>query len=67
MFLIIVLFFVLALAFVVLKRLMTISDRVANLHGDLKKNQMKLDIELQKLQQQQVQEENSQNDEEKNT
>jgi predicted Holliday junction resolvase-like endonuclease len=52
--LIIVLFFALGLASVILKRLANISARIADLHGDLKKNEMKMDMELQKLQSQQV-------------
>jgi hypothetical protein len=37
-----------------MKRLANISARIADLHSDLKKNEVKLDIELQKMQSQQA-------------
>jgi hypothetical protein len=52
--LIVVLFFALGLASLVMKRLANISARIADLQGDLKRNEMKLDIELQKMQSQQA-------------
>ena len=52
--LIVVLFFALGLASLIMKRLANISARIADLHGDLKKNEVKMDIELQKLQSQQA-------------
>jgi predicted Holliday junction resolvase-like endonuclease len=52
--LIVILFFALGLASLIMKRLANISARIADLHGDLKRNEMKLDTELQKLQNQQT-------------
>jgi hypothetical protein len=52
--LIVVLFFALGLASLVMKRLANISSRIADLHSDLKKNELKMDLELKKLQSQQT-------------
>lgn len=53
--LIVLLFFALGLAAAILKRLMSISDRIATLQGDLKKNELKVDLQLKKLQEQSTQ------------
>ena len=55
--LIVVLFFALGLASIVMKRLANISARIADLHSDMKRNELKMDLELQKLQSQQAIEE----------
>ena len=63
--LIVLLFFALGLAAAIMKRLMSISDRIATLQGDLKKNEMKIDLQLQKLQEQSTPEQSTQDLEEK--
>ncbi len=55
--LIVVLFFALGLASLVMKRLANISARISDLHSDMKNNELKVDLELQKLQSQQTVEE----------
>lgn len=48
----VVLFLALGLASIVMKRLANISARIADLHSDMKRNELKMDLELQKLQSQ---------------
>ncbi len=55
--LIVVFFFALGLASIVMKRLANISARIADLHSDMKRNELKMDLELQKIQSQQALEE----------
>ena len=51
--LIVVMFFAMGLAAVLLRRMMSISERIGELHNDIKKNQVQLDSQLKVLEAQQ--------------
>ena len=52
--LIVLLFFALGIAAAVLRRLSALSERIAGLQGEMKKNELKMELQLQKLQEQQA-------------
>lgn len=67
--LIVLMFLALGLAAVLMRRMMGISEKIADLHNDMKKSQVRLDAQLQVMEDKQKELENSQrNDvEEKNS
>jgi len=67
--LIVLMFLALGLAAVLMRRMMGISEKIADLHNDMKKSQVQLDAQMQVIEEKQTKLENSQrNDvEEKNS
>ena len=67
--LIVLLFFALGVAVLVMRRLMNISQKIADLQTDMKKSQVRLDAQMQVLQEQQSKSENIESNdvEEKNS
>lgn len=52
--LVVLLFFALGLASAILRRLSNLSERIAGLQSDMKKNELKIELELKRLKDQEV-------------
>ena len=62
--LIVLMFFVLAIAGVLMRRMLSISQKIADLQSDMKKSQVRLDAQMQVLEEQKRKEKLESNEEE---